>query len=377
MWWDEDHPGDNPYAYYYSDSNDVTTYALNLWPYPEEEIQIMAGTPRATVTPAEPVVPEVMADTYFMDALNAKKLSRTRNFQHLYQLYFRVIGCGGTGSKLIPELAQALALYLESGTQVNRSCNVDLVLCDPDIVEVGNLNRQHFPPSDVGKNKARALADRYSAAYGLTIGWRDEFIDTSEDLSSFVWQETLNGYPPSNSIYFLITAVDNHATRKIIHQWFDQGRHRTYSYRPFFWIDIANEETNGYVTVGFLNSDEYNFALPIVTEVFPEILKEAGELRPSELPCGAAGIQDLNINAAAATHCMSVIRALLKKLSVRGEDGRNDTYNFDNVLNYYQIEFGVSPPTTRVKHNLWKNLMHIKPIMEGTSNRRHFNVEAT
>lgn len=342
--------------------------------YENEEMDMT----RATVVPSEPVSPEATVDIGFMDALHAKKLCRTRNIQSLYQLFFRVIGCGGTGSKLIPELAQAIALYLESSAQMNHGSLADLILCDPDVVEVGNLNRQHFPPSDVGKNKARALADRYSAAYGLTIGWKDEFIDTTDDLSQFIWQESVNGYPPNNSIYFLITAVDNHATRKIIHQWFDQGRHRNYTIRPFFWIDLGNEETNGYVTIGFLNSEEYNFALPIVTEVFPEILMEAGELRPSELPCGAAGIQDLNVNAAAATHCMSVIRALLKKLSTRDTDdrGRDRGYNIDNVLNYHQIEFGVDPPTTRVKHNLWKNFQHLKPIMEGNSNRRHFSVGA-
>lgn len=33
-----------------------------------------------------------------------------------------------------------------------------LTICDGDIVETSNLNRQRFRPSDIGKNKAKALA---------------------------------------------------------------------------------------------------------------------------------------------------------------------------------------------------------------------------
>ena len=81
--------------------------------------------------------------------------------QHIPQTVV-VFGCGGTGSRIIPALAQ-----LMSTTQT--LINPELVLVDFDEVEEKNLSRQNFAKTDVGKNKAEALAARYSKAFNLKI----------------------------------------------------------------------------------------------------------------------------------------------------------------------------------------------------------------
>ena len=73
-----------------------------------------------------------------------------------------VYGCGGTGSRLIPAIAQLMST-------LTTLIAPEMVLVDFDEVEEKNLSRQNFAKPDVGKNKAEALAARYSKAYGVKI----------------------------------------------------------------------------------------------------------------------------------------------------------------------------------------------------------------
>lgn len=73
-----------------------------------------------------------------------------------------VFGTGGTGSRLVPLLSQFI-----------KTCNwvldPQITIIDFDVVEEKNLARQNFILTDVGKNKAQVLANRYSKAYGVPI----------------------------------------------------------------------------------------------------------------------------------------------------------------------------------------------------------------
>ena len=73
-----------------------------------------------------------------------------------------VIGCGGTGSRLVPLLAQFLATLPNPETK-------EILLYDFDIIEEKNLKRQNFVSIDVGKYKSEVLAARYSAAFRVPI----------------------------------------------------------------------------------------------------------------------------------------------------------------------------------------------------------------
>lgn len=71
-----------------------------------------------------------------------------------------IIGCGGVGSWLAPSIN--LLLFKEK-----------ITLIDGDDLEEKNLNRQLFSESDIGRNKADALAEKYkvkSIAQYYSIG---------------------------------------------------------------------------------------------------------------------------------------------------------------------------------------------------------------
>ncbi len=63
-----------------------------------------------------------------------------------------LIGCGGVGSAILPSLC-----LLKSPAEIT--------LIDGDTLETKNLNRQLFQATDVGRNKAQALAARYHCPF--------------------------------------------------------------------------------------------------------------------------------------------------------------------------------------------------------------------
>jgi molybdopterin/thiamine biosynthesis adenylyltransferase len=81
-----------------------------------------------------------------------------------------VVGAGGLGGPL------ALAL---------GAAGVELVIVDPDVVEVSNLHRQiQFTAADVGTAKATTLASRVVQAGGRAKGYRLRWVaEDADDLS--------------------------------------------------------------------------------------------------------------------------------------------------------------------------------------------------
>ena len=69
-----------------------------------------------------------------------------------------MLGAGGTGGYVAPYLFRLLHM-------LDRPAR--FVICDGDIVELKNLDRQNFVPADLGENKARILAERYSTVLGI------------------------------------------------------------------------------------------------------------------------------------------------------------------------------------------------------------------
>ena len=110
---------------------------------------------RAVKTQAAPVA----LDLSFLEARPVV----TRTWR---SLSITLVGCGGTGSWLAPAIARIARVLLDAGEPDRR---VSVTFVDPDTVEQKNLARQNFCAAELGANKARALALRYGAAWGLDI----------------------------------------------------------------------------------------------------------------------------------------------------------------------------------------------------------------
>lgn len=85
----------------------------------------------------------------------------TFQMQHIPQVVV-IYGVGGTGSRIVPALAQLIS-------KLPTMISPEMVLVDFDVVEAKNLERQNFASVDVNKNKAAVLAARYSKAYNVKI----------------------------------------------------------------------------------------------------------------------------------------------------------------------------------------------------------------
>lgn len=85
-----------------------------------------------------------------------------------------VFGCGGTGSRVVPTLAQLL-------TSHEFTKNVRLILVDGDVVEEKNCKRQHFIKQEIDKNKAEVLARRYRLGFEARTEAVPFFVPSIED----------------------------------------------------------------------------------------------------------------------------------------------------------------------------------------------------
>lgn len=89
-----------------------------------------------------------------------------------------IFGLGGTGARVASLICQQLV-------SEEMTKNVRVVLVDGDEVEHKNCRRQLFLPSDVGKNKAEVIAERYRRAFGANIIAVPDFFPLSEDVKDF------------------------------------------------------------------------------------------------------------------------------------------------------------------------------------------------
>jgi molybdopterin/thiamine biosynthesis adenylyltransferase len=154
-----------------------------------------------------------------------------------------VIGCGGTGSRLVPQLAQ----FIKTCSWV---INPSIILVDDDVVEEKNLLRQNFIRSDVGKPKARVLAERYGQAYGVNISSVVARISQKRgDIGNYtsIIQPTEDGVEIGDiNSAMVIMCVDSAEARRSILQAF--GMANRAARNALFWIDAGNEDSYGQVS---------------------------------------------------------------------------------------------------------------------------------
>ena len=168
-----------------------------------------------------------------------------------------IFGAGGTTSWFLPKL---LKIYNDAFNKVpEKRYRLNIVLIDADVVETKNLIRQNFISEDIGQNKAKVLAERYSNLY------RDievSFIPKYATYSSFDSQ-----YLPDNKYEeehfvdidslgishsdILINLVDNEGFKKKLDVFVNTCKCFTFAAGVNLFNGQAyfstNHKTNGYV----------------------------------------------------------------------------------------------------------------------------------
>lgn len=239
-------------------------------------------------------------------------------------LHFIIIGTGGTGGYLIENLARLINVTTDAQ-------KLYLTILDGDTVESKNLVRQNFYESDLGKNKAHVLYERYRKLYpNLTS---DLFKSGSAYLQNKEQLETLCGMYPQ-TIPVIIGAVDNNATRHIIQDTVKSAQN------AIIWLDAGNEERAGQAIMGTNNiatasdnaSQKYgitNQDFSTAIDLHPTSFPNTDKL-PTDLSCAEHAIsapQNIAANITSATLLFNLANKL-----IAGEVINKNEYTFDTAF---------------------------------------------
>lgn len=235
-----------------------------------------------------------------LSILNAKPIYFNYNSVRIY-----LVGCGGTGSFLVPHLCRIANFLYETGKHIT------ITLVDFDNVEEKNLWRQNFCSAELGYNKAQALAMRYKTMFpSLNIGVVENKVD----------EISLNGAIPT----IIIGCVDNAEARKSIENlMIDYVSLMAHGYDrpPCWWLDCGNAYTYGQVAIGNWYSvelDDYKLEpatclrLPLPTIQYPQLLQQTEE--SETISCAEQAMlngQSLNINSQMAIIAGEMVHQLL------------------------------------------------------------------
>ncbi len=232
-----------------------------------------------------------------------------------------MLGAGGTGGHIAPHLYRLL-YSLESQTGSVRP--VRFIIADGDVVEEKNLVRQNFIRADLGENKAKVLAERYSTVFGLETEYIPEFMENPDRLLELVtpttwtknfyqvqqsellngtWQNSPNRFVTEQVI--LIGAVDNNRSRAMCHEVFGKV------HAGLVYIDSGNGEHTGQVVCGVRRGGRTYFKP--VGGLYPDVLEQTDKF-PTELSCAEASVsapQSIVANVMAATAVVNFVYNIL------------------------------------------------------------------
>ena len=204
-----------------------------------------------------------------------------------------MLGAGGTGGHIAPHIYRLLYA-------LDRPAR--FIICDGDIVEQKNLVRQNFSEADLGRNKARVLAERYSRVFGIETEYVPNFVETVDALMELIrpldWKRDQYEWKTVKEMVVLIGAVDNNRSRQVCHKAFSQSKELIY-------IDSGNGEFSGQVVCGVRRNGR-TVQKP-VGSVYPELMRDKGDKFPTELSCAEAAQSDPQSMAANITAATAVV----------------------------------------------------------------------
>lgn len=221
-----------------------------------------------------------------------------------------VIGAGGTGSQLMTGLARINHSLIALGHP-----GLSVRLFDDDVVTQANLGRQLFAEAEIGLKKSVALINRFNLFFGaawkaIPHKYTHKYLTTREELKMAA---------------ITISCVDNVATRFEIATVLNgcNPEKKPIANQPLYWMDFGNSQYTGQVilsTIGAIpqpKSKKFNTvaALPMVTEEFADLLRQADETddTPSCSLAEALIKQDLFINPALANVGASLLWSMFRE----------------------------------------------------------------
>ena len=226
------------------------------------------------------------------------------------------LGAGGTGGHIAPHLYRLL---------YSLERPVRCIICDGDVVEEKNLVRQNFTPADLGENKAKVLAERYSAVFGMETEYLPSFVETEEQLRQLLtpqkWRVGPYGQEIIKEMVILLGAVDNNKSRQLCHRVFHQARELIY-------IDSGNGEFTGQVVCGVRQAGRTIY--PSIGTVYPDVLEDTDKF-PTELSCAEASVSTPQSMAANITAAMVVVDMVYNILALGESTVRQVTFSTRSV----------------------------------------------
>lgn len=204
-----------------------------------------------------------------------------------------VVGCGGSGSIMLTGLAR-----LDLSLRALGHPGFEICAFDPDEVSQANLGRQLFAPGDVGRNKAIALVNRLNSWHGLSyVAIPEAFKRTA-----------LHRFESGPDI--IITCVDSAKARVAIGGAIAMLGRST----PKYWLDLGNRQADGQFVLGIPPQTNahtgYEFRLPTVLELFPEMRTDANLDRDAGPSCSLAQAlerQELFVNQSVVTPALNLL----------------------------------------------------------------------
>lgn len=220
-----------------------------------------------------------------------------------------LIGAGGTGSRMLTELARmnhSLIALGHTGLQVN--------IYDDDKVTEANQGRQLFADVEVGLYKSVALINRTNRFFGTN--WKaitEQFSTTN-----------LKSLPNHGKANMYISCVDTVSTRfdiaRVLQECIENSSWERN--KSLYWLDLGNAQNTGQAvlaTIGEIKqptSKRYRTVscLPMVTDEFKNLLD--AQIESNEPSCSLAEAlekQDLFINATLASMGASLLWKLFRE----------------------------------------------------------------
>lgn len=215
------------------------------------------------------------------------------------QVTIDLVGCGGTGSRLLPMLAD-LDLALK---QLGHPGGLQIAVYDPDVVTTPSVGRTLFTASDIGQHKVSLAVERVNFVYGT------HYHPFPHRYSYGAWNMARAGAMPD----IVITCTDSLRSRvQIAREMMVGGR-----MPPRYWIDCGNDADTGQVIMGEIDGHVGRNVPPLrtVMDLFPD-MEERAELEEEEPDsctlAEALSFQGLNINRHLATWAAELLWRLFR-----------------------------------------------------------------